>query len=266
MLLVVPACGFTARTPGEDMPGDDDPTDEPPPPAARKCTKTDSSLRLCIDFDDEVALTSDGSGRGHDATGSGYMVMNRDSEQAVEVAGTAQLVVAESSDLDLATELTVTLLAQPANRPPSQGSYWALDNNRQYFISYEDDGDFRCGIGSATVDSVIPVPPGNWYHVACTFDRGALKLFIDGRLAGCRTIAETIPTNGTEGLAIGANVGSGTTFSNQFVGGLDNIQVFARTFSISEVCSAAGYSSCPVWPETTGNGPGGFGGSLGACL
>lgn len=244
-LVTAPACGFTARTLEDGVPGGDDTMDPPPPPPeARRCATGDASLRLCIDFDDESLLTSDGSGRGHDAIGTNLTVMAREDEQAVLVGTTSQLVVPEAPDLDIKNNLTVTLLAQPANLPRAGKSYWALDNNKQYFVTYKDDGKFRCGIGNMTVDAVVGVPPGDWYHVTCAFDHGALELFIDGQLAGCRVLGPDIPIDGMEGLGIGGNIGANSAFTDQFVGGLDNIQVFQRTFSQDEACTAAGKTDC----------------------
>lgn len=244
-LFASSACGFSAPNPvgaGDDGGGDDG-TSEPPPPVERKCTLADASLRLCIDFDDPEWLTSDGSGRGHDAVGDGYFVMTRDSEQAVMVDTRSHLVVAETPDLDIRENLTITLMARPSSYPAMGQAYWALDNNRQYFISYKDDGKFRCGIGSTTLDAAVPMPKDAWYHVACTYDEGQLRLFINGQLAGCRN-APALTIDGTEGLAIGGNIGAGDSFTDQFVGGLDNIEVFARTYSMDEICDAAGTTNC----------------------
>jgi Concanavalin A-like lectin/glucanases superfamily len=257
-LVAAPACGFTAgNVTGDDVtPGDDT---QQPPPVARKCALADPALRLCIDFDDDQMLTSDGSGRGHDAIGTGYMVTTRKTEQAVMVDASTQLVVAETPDLDIQNNLTLTLMARPSNYPAMGQAYWALDNNKQYFISYQHDGKFRCGIGNMVVDSSVGMTKDSWYQVACTYDHGTLKLFIEGQLAGCRTVPP-IPVDGTEGLAIGGNIGVNHVFSEQFVGGLDNIQVFARTYSMDEVCTAAGKSGCfQGWggPQGQGEGEGG---------
>jgi hypothetical protein len=253
-LLATAACGFTVPdggATGDDVaPGDDT---QNPPPVERKCALTDPALRLCIDFDDDQTLTSDGSGRGHDAVGTGYMVTTRKAEQAVMVNASTQLVVAETPDLDIPNNLTVTLMARPSSYPATGQAYWAVDNNKQYFISYQHDGKFRCGIGNMVVDSSVGVAKDSWYQVACTYERGQLKLFIEGQLAGCRKIPDPIPVDGTEGLAIGGNIGAGSAFSEQFIGGLDNIQVFARAYTMDELCSAAGKTGC--W-----QGWGGFGG------
>ena len=201
-LLVIPACGFTAGNSGgtgDDVtPGDNT---QPPPTAERKCALSDPTLRLCIDFDDDQTLTSDGSGRGHDAVGTGYMVTTRKAEQAVMVDASTQLVVAETPDLDIQNNLTITLMARPSSYPVMGQAYWALDNNKQYFISYQHDGKFRCGIGNMVVDAAFGVTKDNWYQVACTYDHGQLKLFVEGQLAGCRMVP-AIPVDGAEGLRV----------------------------------------------------------------
>ena len=251
--LLAPACGFTAPASGDDSTGPGGPggPGSPGSPAARHCDTSDSSLRLCIDFDDQQALTGDGSSFHHDATESGISVMPRDQEQAALLSTASRVRVPETADLDITSNLTVSLWARP-DAHPSTGAFWALDNNKQYAISYQPTGTFRCGLGPDTVDTAIWFDPGYWHFIACTFDQQAkmLKISVDGTTAGCRTVDHAIATNGNEGTAIGANINAGPTFSEQFVGGLDDIQVFARTFTTSQICDASGadycYSPCPL--------------------
>ncbi|CAN5733975.1 hypothetical protein BH11MYX3_BH11MYX3_19170 [soil metagenome] len=242
--LLAPACGFTA--PQSDDMVDPGPDPTPDPTIQRKCALKDPTLKLCIDFDDPQALTGDGSGLGHDAAGTGFAVMARGSEQAVAVDVDSRLVVQETPDLDIASNLTVSLWARPEQLPDDRKAYWAVDNNTQYYLSYQSNGKFRCGIGANTVDAFLGVPQDNWYHVACTYDQaqGKLKVYVNGQLGGCRAVTTPIPVGGVIGLAIGANHGSREMFTDQFVGGLDNIQVFARTYSDDEICAAAGQHNC----------------------
>ncbi len=246
--LLIPACGFTAPASDDVVGPGPNPTPDPTidPTINRKCARNDPALRLCIDFDDPQALTGDGSGLGHDASGSGFAVMARGTEQAVAMNATSRLTVPETPDLDIAANLTFSLWARPDRLPSGRAAFWALDNNKQYYLSYQANGTFRCGIGATTLDAFVGVPTNTWYHVTCTFDQAAnkLRIYVNGQPVGCRTAAITVPTDGTEGLAIGANHGSAATFSDQFQGGLDNIQVFARTYSDAEVCSAAGQWDC----------------------
>lgn len=245
-------CGFSI--PGEALPPDaDDDGDAAPPAVARKCATTDPSLRLCIDFEDVNTLTGDGSGRGHDAVvATALSVMPRDAEQAVLLSADSRLLVAEHVDLDIPTALTTAMWI----RVDEFGrTMWFLDNNRQFSMSYQADGQLRCGLGTDTVDSLAPIWDDAWHHVACTYDGTQLRVFLDGSIAGCRDLQKQIAIDGTEGVAIGANVGAGQSFSDHFVGGLDNLQVLASSWSAAQICAAAGQTSC--WdrcPVSSGGG------------
>ena len=250
--VLVPACGFTAPEPGTD-PDDPYPGGTTPPPqggnnppvTARHCTTTDSTLRLCLDFDD-TRTGADGSGLSHDAMCTAVTVMTRDQEKAAQLSAASRMTVAETPDLDITSNLTVSLWAHPNGLPMKGKAYWALDNNKQYFVEYLENGKFRCGAGNTTIDARLGVQPSNWYHVGCTFDQPhqSLKIYVNGHLAGCKALATAIPTDGAEGLAVGGNLNAGSSFSEPFVGGLDNIEVFARTFSEHEMCDAASNSNC----------------------
>lgn len=246
LAVLLPACGFTAPLP-DDPAGQTEPPPHggPMPTTARHCTP-DPDLRLCIDFDDDQALSSDGSGRGHDAVYSDIAVMPRAQEQAVALTEDSRLTVPESPDLDITGNFTAMAWARPADRPDSGESYWVLDNNRQYSMSYQSNGKFRCALDTTTVDSSLGVPSDAWYHVACTYDPSArsLRIYVNGMLAGCRSVQGQIPTDGQEGLAIGSNINAGPSFSDAFVGGIDNVEVYARTFTQSQVCDVTGSDSC----------------------
>ena len=251
--VLVPACAFTAPDPGTDpadpYPGGMGPDPGSlPPPAARRCAITDTALRLCLDFEDTKA-GDDGSTLGHDAVCTDVTVMTRDQEKAGQLSSTSRMVVAETPDLDITDQLSVSLWAHPNALPRRGNPYWALDNNKQYFVEYLDNGKFRCGIGTTTVDASLGVQPGSWYHVGCTYDqsRDALRIYVNGHLAGCKDFNNRIPTDGTEGLAIGGNIDAGPggpSISQPFIGGLDNISVFARALTASEMCDAASNSDC----------------------
>ncbi|MBA3452670.1 MAG: LamG domain-containing protein [Deltaproteobacteria bacterium] len=251
-LVVLVGCGFEA-TPTEDEMETD--TQEPPgteePAIERTCTRGDASLELCIDFEDMTTLAGDGSGNGHDPVRDDALTTTtRNSELAVQMSALSRLQIAEHPDLDITNNLTVSMWIK-ADRLPAWGdAYWLLDNNRQYAMSLLSYGGIRCGLGGETIDTGPLIGPG-WHHVACTYDGDQLVVYVDGSVAGCDEVEGPIATDGTEGLAIGANIGVGPVFTQNFVGALDNIQVFSRTWSSTELCSASGaagcHSSCPGW-------------------
>ncbi len=256
-LVLLAGCGFEAMPSEEEMTGDpamdpDDPSGQPI--VARSCTTGDSSLELCIDFEDTATLGGDGSGKGHNPVLDDALVTTtRDAELAVQMSTQSRLQIGEHGDFDIKSNLTVSMWIDPSGLPTS-GSFWMLDNNKQYALSLQPDGQVRCGLGTDTIDSVIPLPGGGWHHVACTYDRDRLKVYIDGSVAGCRQMRREIAVDGSEGVAIGSNVGVGPVFSEQYVGALDNIQIFSRTWTSGELCAASGGGFCVSGCPSFGGG------------
>lgn len=253
--VLLAGCGFEAMPVEEDMEDMDDSGGEISP-IERNCATSDPTLRLCIDFEDTATLAGDGSGLGHHLEiAAGLVTMDRGDELAVQMSSTSRLQIREHPDLDITSNLTVSMWMKNDARPTS-GAYWMLDNNNQYAMSLQADGQIRCGLGSDTVDSVASLSnDGDWHHVACTYDGDRLKVYIDGWAAGCKSVGRAIATTGAEGVAIGANIGAGPSpadpvFTGNYVGGLDNIQIFARTWSDAELCAANGsgwcFSGCPL--------------------
>lgn len=224
------------------------PTD--PPSTARHCESSDPSLRLCLDFDDQTTIGHDGSSFNNTASALAITRMPRSNRGVTEQAGlltaTSRMTVTEHDSLDVRTNLTITMWARPQGYPAGDQAYWLLDNNRQYFAQYLSNGKFRCGVNVITVDTELPVAEGSWYHVACTYNKSqrSLRVYVNGHLAGCAGLATDIPTDGNEGIAIGSNIAAGGTVSQPFVGGLDNIKVFNRTLTSSQVCDSASNSGC----------------------
>jgi hypothetical protein len=260
VLLV--GCGFEAA------PGEEDMLDDPTPPIIdptidRKCS-SDADLKLCIDFEDPATSPTDGSGKGHHpVVVAGLTTLDRDAELAVEMSASSKIQIAEHADFDITSKLTVSMWVNSAVRPAAGSTYWLLDNNNQYSMSIQPDGSVRCGLGPDTVDSAteLNVVADGWHQVACTYDGNVLKVYIDGWVAGCESVGRAIATTGMEGLSIGSNIGasvSGPVFSDRFVGGLDNVQVFSRTWSSAELCAATGAgwcsSTCPVYSGGGGGG------------
>jgi len=172
----------------------------------------------------------------------------------VSLAATSQVLLADASDLDVGA-LTIDMWIAPAGNPVNAHN-WLLDNNTQYFLTYEMDGKVRCGIGSKVVTSSAAITDSAWHHVACTYD-GAheLHVYVDGDRSGCVNYSSAIPTGGTDGIAIGANYGAGNGFTENYVGGIDAVHVYARAMSDTEICSAAGQQSCQTVSCNQG-GPG----------
>jgi hypothetical protein len=176
---------------------------------------------------------------------------SHDAELAVAVDDTSRIHVAETPDLDIVDNLTVSMWINVdlGDLPTSiASSHWLYDNNTQYYASLRAGGVVRCGSGGEYADSPPIDGYGVWHHVTCTYDHEAIRVYIDGAVRGCEDVNDRLlPVGGHEGMAIGANVNGGAGgpyFSEEFEGGIDNVQVFARELAPEEVCSAAGQLDC----------------------
>jgi hypothetical protein len=205
--------------------------------------KDDSSLRLCLTFDHDPMVQDDSDPPHLVLDAKDVTRFDHASSPAVSLAASSQVHLADASDLDVGA-LTIDMWIAPA-ASPANAHNWLLDNNTQYFLTYEMGGQVRCGIGSKVVTSGAAIMDTAWHHVACTYD-GAheLHVYVDGDRSGCVNYSSAIPTSGTDGIAIGANYGAGNSFTENYVGGIDAVHVYARAMSDSEICTAAGQHNC----------------------
>lgn len=245
MCWIVCASVGCAFTPPDSASGPDagpDAAADPAPAAPAICDRRDPSLRLCVDFDEPIA---DRSASGAELAASAVTVMVRDGARAAALDEESSLHVRKAAALDLQGGLALDLWIRPQGVPDPGERFWILDNNQQYAASFTAAGAVRCVIGSFTVDS-DPLPDdGLFHHVACTYDRMKLKVYVDGELSRCANVTIEIPTTGPSGLAIGANLSGSDTapqFADRFIGGLDDVRVWAR--SDLDVCAAAGQTGC----------------------
>ena len=245
-LVVCASAGCSFGAPDDDVLGPDasaDPVTDPPPVVPRAiCDREDASLRLCVDFREPIA---DRSSRAAPIDATAVSPMDRDGDPAAELTDSSTMHIGEALALDIQDRLTLDMWIRPTGTPASGEKYWILDNNQQYAASFTDLRKARCVIGSRFVDS-DPLPDdGQFHHVACTYDRTKLKVFVDGALSRCEDVTDAISSTGVSGLAIGANL-SGTdaapVFREPFVGGIDDVRVWARTDL--DICAMAHQTDC----------------------
>ena len=250
ILALVAGCSFApGGAPGGSASGPDAGAGS----AALTCGFTDPSLRLCTDFSEPMTspmTIRDFTAGHHDATAIMVTPIDRSGNQAALVAATSMIAIAESPDLDLASTITIELWVNPTALP--QNRNYLLDNNQQYAMSIGQSGGLVCDIGGNTVQSV-PITPGVWTHAACTYDGVNVIAYADGNVAGCSPLTGPIPTIGTDGMAIGARL-VGTSFSQQLVGGIDDVHIYDRALASTELCGHAGNATCTTTcPQTGGN-------------
>lgn len=186
-----------------------------------------------------------------DALQANVMVTNVDTmeralaEGAARFRDTSELRV-DSTRLPIQNQLTIELWMRPGEVPSDQAGLF--DAMGQYEINFENDRQIECLLIGGNYDELdskikLEVDGQRWYHVACTYDGNNLKVYVDGKVEGCKSIDRSVNTLGSR-AAIGANVTLSPTLVNRFVGTLDNVHVYNRALSAQEICDAWGYGSC----------------------
>jgi hypothetical protein len=249
-VLALGACSFHSPAPESPPPGDDPDASMPPPSdvavEVAGCHTNDPNVRLCVDFE-APALTPivyDGSplAQKNNVTTQGIRPMSRLSQQAAQLDTGSRLTIAESPSLDITSDLTIELWVNPQDLPTDR--YWMFDNNTQYGMELLADGTVRCDVGNMVIDHPDPISPGTWVHVACVYSKGTLSAYVDGTsMFACKNVPPP-PAKGMDGSAIGGNISAGPTIMQPFVGGIDNVAIYAGALDSQTICELAGHDNC----------------------
>jgi hypothetical protein len=128
---------------------------------------------------------------------------------------------------------------------------WFAANPYQYELGLVTD-QVVCTInspsGQSATTGIGPLQAGAWTHVACVYDGTKVVLYVNGLIGDC--LAANFPIDTTE--RNGVQLGGG------FAGGIDDVHVYARALSATDVCQlATGGTSCrSSCPPPPGPGPG----------
>ncbi|MEJ7599354.1 MAG: LamG domain-containing protein [Kofleriaceae bacterium] len=242
LACVVALAGCAFQPPeGEAQPAEDEPAPDGPA-ALVPCSVT--GAKLCIELEDAESWPRDASGR--DLAVSAARVSREDSEDtlghAVQLGTDSELHVAESQTLDIRGAITIEMWILGGGLSYGRQTF-LLDNDQQYSMSISDSLELRCAIDDVDADANGFSLIGGWHHVACTYDKDQLRVYVDGQLRDCQSSNKEIPIGNSAGTAIGANL-AGTTRSDPFLGRLDNIHVYDRRLAGSELCALANQAGC----------------------
>jgi hypothetical protein len=246
------ACTFTPGEPKGSGGGSSDPGGTPAgvdaAPVANRppCDLMDPAVQLCLDFE-APELGLDSSLGHHDATVTNATITQRAPEHALAVDVTSNVHVDETQALDMVNAITYEAWIAPMQAPPV-GEYVVLANLGKYAVSVQADGKVRCELAGVQADSggSISFGTNKWTHVACSYDRQQLMVYVNGDVSHCTPATAPIATTGVGGTAIGV----------PFVGAIDNIHVLSRAATASEICGHAGASGCNNSCGGPGPGPG----------
>jgi hypothetical protein len=147
-----------------------------------------------------------------------------------------RVTVADSASIDLTGPLTVTAWVRPTSlgawRPVllkerSTGITYAL-----YATNVANWPNGRVNIAGTDrpVWGASAIARNTWTHLAMTYDRAALRLYVNG------TLARTVKQTGTVSVSDGpVQIGGSATRRQWFTGQLDDLRLYNRALTATEV-------------------------------
>ena len=216
--------------------------------ARRTCAFYNSSLKLCLDFEDSEfsPMVTDASANRLDSPTNDVGQVMRDGGTKVAAvfhAFGSRIDVPESLALDIPGSITMEMWVHPLAYTPGN----LLHNAGQYRLELDSNQDVICTVGGVTAKSVHDADPYQWSHVACMFDGSSLRVFIDGDLSAQVSASSGAPISGTTGTRIAGNYG----------GQLDDIRIYAGALGLTDICTHAGRTTCSGTVINGGSGGGG---------
>jgi hypothetical protein len=215
-------------------------------------------------------LTTDSSGNGNTGLVQGATWVPGWSGTALYFNGSLsdQVVIADSPSLNPTNAITIAAwiyaedwngnrrIIQKGNR-----SGWIDDQYtlcaQSGLLQFNLQLNPNTAITNVTGESLPSV--GAWHHVAATYDGSAMRLYVDGQQSGELEITGQIQTT-SDPLGIGNKLGSAYA-SDDFHGVIDEVRLYARALSLSEIQEIA----CPYYsivPTTETSPADGMSGSV----
>jgi hypothetical protein len=183
------------------------------------------------------AQAADGSGRANHGTIAGATRGTGRFGGGLSFDGLDDWVtVADAASLDLTTGMTLEAWVNPT----ALGSTWRTAVIKEApgalaYALYASEGAGRASGHANTgtefdVRSPATVPLSAWTHLATTYDGANLRLYVNGSLVTTRAVTGSLVATGNP-LRFGANA----VWAEAFQGRLDEIRVYNRALSASEV-------------------------------
>jgi PKD repeat protein len=188
-------------------------------------------------FDEGIGGTAtDVSGNGNTGTISGAMWTAGKFGSALTFNGTsARVSIADSASLALTHAFTLEAWVFPTQPPAGWRAVIGKNVDRYYLMAGSNLNNPAAGGTFSTTNQNVyataALPVNTWTHLAATYDRTAIRLFVNG--VQVATGAQTAPVSTSTGvLTIGANL-----YGEYFTGLIDEVRVYNRALAAGEIQS-----------------------------
>ena len=187
--------------------------------------------------EDSGILASDSSGNNNTGTlinGPAWIAPGKVGASALQFnAANEQFVsIFDSTSLDPTNGLTITAWINTSNWSGNRRIVQKGNGDNQYRLLAEG-GVFKFDLtGVNTLTTTLPAV-NTWVHVAGTWNGSTMAIYINGVLKASLAATGTNATT-TDSLTIAAKNGS-TTAGDYFLGSLDDVRIYNRGLSASEI-------------------------------
>ncbi len=137
--------------------------------------------------------------------------------------------VPDTANLDITGQLTIDAWINPSalgGRVVDKITAGGADG----YLLDTFGGVIRFIVGNQGLSGSFPLPTGTWSHIAGVYDGTQMRVYLNGALNGTLDTSIAIPANSLQ-LRIGAASDGGSQFS----GLIDEVEVFNRALSVSEI-------------------------------
>jgi len=221
-------------------------------------------------FNDGTAQDNSGNGHNGELFGGASIVPGKQG-QAVHLDGSGSVNIPNAhGSLDPGNQVTVSCWMKADVNNVVQGivttDYYGIEigggRNPQIGVIFfvNTNGPF-VHTSDKKGEGGIPIPTGEWHHVAGVYDGSSVKLYMDGSLAAETLVSGSIPPMNTDSfLAIGSEMGirarsyyPSITETRYFKGNIDEVAIYNSALSASEVALLAAGSAPPGSGSTSGS-------------
>jgi hypothetical protein len=162
----------------------------------------------------------------------------------------ARVTIADAASLDLTNGMTVEAWVQPAVTLTGWRSVVTKDVDRYYLMGSSDQqsrpvigGTF--GTTNQNVFAPAGLPANTWTHLAATYDRTTIRLYVNGVQVATGLQTAAVSTS-TGVLTVGANF-----YGEYFNGLIDEVRVYNRALTATEIQADMVVPLGATGPDTT---------------
>ncbi len=176
---------------------------------------------------------TDSSGLGNHGTISGAVRTSTGDIKAALFDGINDDVnCGSSSSLSPSSAVTVRVWIYPETRPTGERGVVINNSLNSYGLTYFQDARCWWYIAGGGNNVKAGVPVGHWSQVSCTYDGAEMRIYVNGALIDSRSLGVAIPSGGGP-----LYIANRPVTGQRFRGLLDEVQVYSRALSASEVAA-----------------------------